>query len=97
MTGILCHVQAIELQEAILACPLTPNFQIYMCAAVLRMHRQEILTQKMSFDELLSFCICLAGKLDLGRTMRVAEQLIKTTGEAGKQCLKPLNMLSAAT
>lgn len=85
-------VQGLQLWEALWSCPYTSHFHIYMCAAVLRMHRRAILQKNMSFDELLSFCILLSGKIDLGRTMRVAEKIFKSSGETGRQCLKALEI-----
>ena len=85
-------MQSLRLWESLWSCTMTPHFHIYMCAAVLRMHRTAIMAADMSFDELLSFCIQLSGKLDLGRTMRCAEKLFKAAGEAGVQRLKETDL-----
>lgn len=85
-------MQALQLWEALWSCHYTPHFHIFMCAAVLCMHRRRILDADMGFDDLLGFCIQLAGRLDLGRTLRCAEHLYKVAGDAGARCLAAANL-----
>ncbi len=42
---------------------LSPHFHIYMCAAVLGMHRRAILESDFDFDGVLRFCIQLSVRL----------------------------------
>lgn len=79
--------QVLQLWEALWSCHLTPHFHIYMCAAVLHMHRREILAADMGLDDLLGFCIRLSHNLDLGRTLRSAERLFHAAGAAGQACM----------
>lgn len=82
--------EVLRLWEGIWSCPLTPHFHIYMCVAVLQLHRQAIMACGPTFDDLLSFCILLSGKIDLAKSMRRAEKIVLALGETGATCLQGL-------
>lgn len=79
------------LWEACWACPLTPHLHLYLAAAVLIQHRRLLLTDPaLDFDGLLRFCVGLAGRLELGGCLRLAEALALIAGDAGKELLAGL-------
>ncbi|WIA09760.1 hypothetical protein OEZ85_009138 [Tetradesmus obliquus] len=83
--------QVLCLWEACWACPLTPHLHLYLAAAVLIQHRRLLLTDPaLDFDGLLRFCVGLAGRLELGGCLRLAEALALIAGQAGQELLAGL-------
>lgn len=89
-------MQTLRLWEITWACPLTPHFHIYLCMAVLHLHRDALMCCLPRQDELLSFCILLSGGLDLERTIRCAESLVHAAGSRGSKCLQSLDRKDSA-
>jgi len=61
-----------------------------MCVAILQLHRQAIMASGPTFDDLLSFCVLLSGKIDLAKSMRRAEKIVLALGDSGAACLQGL-------
>ncbi|KAK9814540.1 hypothetical protein WJX72_007608 [[Myrmecia] bisecta] len=82
--------EVLRLWEALWSRHLTKNMHIYLVAAVLELHRRNIMEGHLDFDSLLKFCVELSGKLDLDHALRNAELLCEAAGAAGKECLANL-------
>ena len=48
---------------------MSPKFHLFVCLAIVYLHREHILKEKMSFDELLAYSNQLSGKLDLNQVL----------------------------
>ena len=50
------------------------NFHLFIAYAILSLHRNTIIKEQMSFDEILKFCIDLSGNLNLDECMFFAQK-----------------------
>jgi len=62
-----------QLWEVLWTDHMGPHFHLYVCVAILKRHRDRIIEQAMTFDELLCYINSLAGNLPLDATLRDAE------------------------
>jgi TBC1 domain family member 15 len=66
--------QILRLWESLFTDYLGSNFHLFIAYGVLTLHRDKILGDEMSFDEILKYCIDLSGHLDLDEVMFQAEK-----------------------
>ncbi|PWV09024.1 hypothetical protein C3747_83g53 [Trypanosoma cruzi] len=61
------------LWDVILTCPYTPQFELFVTAALLKALSPQILEQHLTHDELLKFTNGIAGKLDVRHVILLAQ------------------------
>jgi TBC1 domain family member 15 len=66
--------QILRLWESLFTDYLGSNFHLFIAYGILTLHRDKILGEEMSFDEVLKYCIDLSGHLDLDEVMFQAEK-----------------------
>lgn len=76
----------LRLWEALWACPCTSHLHLYFAAAILLVHRQNILGSR-SLDELLAFAVGLPRHLALQPSLRMAALLVHKAGPAGAEAV----------
>ncbi|KAI8022895.1 TBC1 domain family member 15 [Camellia lanceoleosa] len=68
---------------------LSEHLHLYVCVAILKLHRNKIMGEQMDFDNLLKFINELSGNIDLNSILRDAEALCICAGENGAACIPP--------
>ncbi|CAL5397170.1 unnamed protein product [Camellia sinensis] len=68
---------------------LSEHLHLYVCVAILKLHRNKIMGERMDFDNLLKFINELSGNIDLNSILRDAEALCICAGENGAACIPP--------
>ncbi|KAF5936562.1 hypothetical protein HYC85_024068 [Camellia sinensis] len=68
---------------------LSKHLHLYVCVAILKLHRNKIMGEQMDFDNLLKFIKELSGHIDLDSILRDAEALCIRAGENGAACIPP--------
>ncbi|KAK8916326.1 hypothetical protein KSP39_PZI022349 [Platanthera zijinensis] len=81
--------QLMRLWEVLWTHYKSEHFHLYVCVAVLKRYRSEIIGQRMSFDSLLKFINELSGKLVVDDILTAAEKLCNFAGEEGEACIPP--------
>lgn len=83
------YEDVIRLWEALWTNHLTEHFHLYICVALLKVHKNEIIGEEMDFDTLLKFTNELSGQIDLESALRDAEALFLIAGDDGAACIPP--------
>lgn len=79
----------LRLWEVLWSKHLSDHFHLFVCMAVLKRFRRNIMDAQMEFDVVLKFVNDLSGKIDLESTLRDAEALCTFAGDAGVACMPP--------
>lgn len=83
------YEDVIRLWEALWTNHLTEHLHLYICVALLKLHKKKIIEEEMDFDTLLKFINELSGHIDLEVALRDAEALFMIAGDAGAACIPP--------
>jgi len=62
-----------RLWEAMWSEHCASNFHLFLCFAILKEHKKEIIGRKLMFDEILKYCVDLSMKMHVVNTMKLAE------------------------
>ncbi|XP_010656460.1 GTPase-activating protein GYP7 [Vitis vinifera] len=68
---------------------LSKHLHLYVCVAILKGYRDNIMGEQMSFDTLLKFINELRGQIDLDAILRDAQALCICAGENGAASIPP--------
>ncbi|XP_034699678.1 GTPase-activating protein GYP7-like [Vitis riparia] len=68
---------------------LSEHLHLYVCVAILKGYRDNIMGEQMGFDTLLKFINELRGQIDLDAILRDAEALCICASENGAASIQP--------
>ena len=60
---------------------LSPKFHLFVCLAIVHLHRGKIVSENLAFDELLAYANSLSGQLDLDQVLGMAEATYRSVAE----------------
>ncbi|XP_062220086.1 uncharacterized protein LOC133919648 [Phragmites australis] len=66
---------------------LSEHFHLYLCVAILKRYRRQIIGEQMDFDTLLKFINELSGQINLDKAIQDAEALCTVAGDNGAACI----------
>ena len=72
---------------------LSPKFHLFVCLAIVHLHRGKIVTENLAFDELLAYANSLSGQLNLDQVLGMAEATYRSVAERDDVPSKLMNII----
>lgn len=73
--------QTMKLWDVLLSCPFTPQYEVFVTAALLRAMSAQIVDQALTYDELLKFANRLAGNASVTDVILLALEFYETVAQ----------------